>query len=156
MIAQPLRICAASSISRIVYMPSPLQQLTSEVLLASLIPLPELLVPGEKAINPGLDRVFMPSQGGDREPTTPAIVDEEGHRDLVPLSCPRTTVPEHGHDDVVTVAEDISGHHHFLTNCPLDGKSAAVNLGGDTTNDDPGGRLDVHIVASRPVCRWHD
>ena len=61
LLAQPVGIGAVGALGRLEDVLAPLQKLAGEVLLTSLVLLDQLLVPGEIAIDPGLDRVLVPS-----------------------------------------------------------------------------------------------
>jgi len=134
----------------------PLQELAGEILLAGLVLLDQLLVPGEIAIDPGLDRVLVPSSSRHREPAGPAVVGQQGHGDLVPLGRAGGTVAEDGHDHIMPVAKDVGSHHQLLPHRPLDGESPAVNLRRDSGNDHSRRSPVTHPVPLRLSCRCHD
>ena len=137
-LAEPVGVLTRRPPDRLADVLGPLQQLAGEVLLAGLVLLDQLLVPGGVAVDPGLDRVLVPALGGDREPARPAVVDQQGHRHLGPVGGPGGPVPEHRHDHVVAVGEDVGRHHHLLADRPLDREPAAVDLGRDPFDDHPG------------------
>ena len=136
----------------------PLQELGGEILLAGLVLLDQLLVPGEIAIDPGLDRVLVPSSSRHREPAGPAVVGQQGHGDLVPPGRAGGTMAEDGHDHIMPVAKDVGSHHQLLPHRPLDGESPAVNLRRDSGNDHSRRSPVTHPVPVplRLSCRCHD
>src|SRR5207247_9555371 len=89
----------------------------------------ELAAPCLEMIDPGLDRVDVAAELGDRELTPPAVVAERRHWRLAPSRRSLVPIAHDGGQGVVTVGEDVRLDDHGLADDPLGRGSAVFHLG---------------------------
>src|SRR5205085_2954828 len=78
----------------------------------------------------------VPAELGDRERSPPPVVVDQPHRRFRPRPPALPAEPDLGGQHVVAVAKDVRLHHDVLSDHPLGGELAAVDLGAHCLDHD--------------------
>ncbi len=89
----------------------------------------QALAPGEKPVDPGLNRIGIDPRSLHGESPLPAVVESLPHGDFDPLGNPFPAIKEPRRQDVVAVGKNVRFHGHGFPLHPLYGKPSPVDFG---------------------------
>ena len=115
-----------------------------ELMLEGDRPLAQIAMPGEKVIDPRLNREEVDPEAIGCERATPAIVRTRRHPHFAVAAVGRVPMKQHDGDHVMAVGEGIGLDDDGVAHDPLRGREPSVDLGLNSFDDDASPAFEIH------------